>query len=43
MVIWNYMNTVAAGLELLTTGGGRGISADWGFKIGMGRSGAEGG
>ena len=26
------MNTVAAGLELMTTGGG-GRSADWGFKI----------
>ena len=33
------MNTVAAGLELMTTGGG-GRSADWGFKIGMGCSGA---
>ena len=34
---------IAAGLELLTTGGGRGESADWGYNIGMGRSVAEGG
>ena len=35
------MNTVAAGIEHVTTGGGGGgRSADWGFKIGMGCSGA---